>query len=165
MDIFNHELLLFWSSLNRNKVRYIMVGGIATNLHGYQRTTDDIDLWLENTLENRESLRMAFREYGMGDFEMMKRMQFVPGWTNFNLNNGLRLDVMTDVKGLEGFSFDECLSLASIADIEGVQVPFLHINHLIAAKKAANRPKDQLDIIYLEKIKKLLEEDPNSNPS
>jgi hypothetical protein len=100
----------------------------------------------------------------MGDFFMMERMQFVPGWTNFSLNNGMRLDVLVDVKGLEGFSFDECLQMASIADIDDIRVPFLHINHLIAAKKAANRPKDQLDIIYLEKIKKLLEEDSSSNP-
>ena len=34
-------------------------------------------------------------------------------------------------------------------------VRFLHINHLIASKKAANRPKDQIDVIYLEKIKEL----------
>jgi hypothetical protein len=37
-------------------------------------------------------------------------------------------------------------------------VPFLHINHLIANKVAVNRPKDQLDVMYLEKIKKMLED-------
>jgi len=165
MDIFDQEILNFWKSLSSSGAKYIMVGGYATNLHGYQRYTGDMDIWIEDTIENRGKLRRAFREYGMGDFYMMERLQLIPGWSPFSLNNGMRLDVMTYVKGLEGFSFDECLSLASIADIEGVQVPFLHINHLIAAKKAANRPKDQLDIIYLEKIKKLLEEDPNSNPS
>lgn len=65
---------------------------------------------------------------------------------------------MLTVKGLEGFSFEACLNLAAVADIDGVQVPFLHLNHLIAAKKAANRPKDQLDVMYLEKIQKILEE-------
>jgi hypothetical protein len=44
-----------------------------------------------------------------------------------------------------------------LADIDDVQVPVLHINHLIANKKAVNRPKDQLDVIYLEKIKQLRE--------
>ena len=94
----------------------------------------------------------------MGDFEMMERMQFVPGWTTFNLNNGLQLYIMVNMKGLEGFSFDECLQLVSIADIDGVQVPFLHINPLIANKVAVNWPKDQLDVMYLEKIKKMLED-------
>ena len=139
-----------------------MIGGYATNLHGYQRYTGDMDLWIDDTLDNRERLRMAFHKYGIGDFPMMERLQFVPGWTNFNLNNGFKLDIMTDVKGLEDFGFSICLSKASVADIDGIDVPFLHINHLIASKKAANRPKDQLDIIYLEKIQRLLDEEANN---
>lgn len=66
---------------------------------------------------------------------------------------------MVKMEGLEEFSFDECLKVAMIADIDGVPVPVLHINHLIANKKAVNRPKDQLDVIYLEKVKKLIEEE------
>lgn len=95
----------------------------------------------------------------MGDFSMLATMQIIPGWTNFNLNNGVRLDLMVDMKGLEGYTFDECYQMSNKADIDGVIVPFLHINHLIANKKAVNRPKDQLDVIYLEKIKKLKEEE------
>jgi hypothetical protein len=117
-----------------------------------------MDIWIKDTPENRKALRTAFKKYGMGDFDMLERLQFVPGWTYFHLNNGLRLDVMTDIKGLEECTFDECLQLAATADIEGVKIPFLHINHLIASKKAANRPKDQLDVIQLERIKKLQQE-------
>jgi hypothetical protein len=65
---------------------------------------------------------------------------------------------MTSLKGLEEFTFDECFSLATIATIENIDVPFLHINHLIQNKKAVNRPKDQVDVMELEKIKKLREE-------
>jgi hypothetical protein len=165
MDVFDNELLSFWKSLNTNNVKYIMVVGIATNLHGYQRATDDVDIWIKDTNDNRRNLRISFREYGMGDFDMMERMQFVPGWTYFNLNNGLRLDVMIGVKGLEGLGFDQCFEYATIADIDDVKVPFLHINHLIESKRAANRPKDQIDVIYLEKIKKLKDEmNQHSNP-
>jgi hypothetical protein len=39
-----------------------------------------------------------------------------------------------------------------------LKVPFLHINQLIANKKAVNRPKDQIDVPELEKIKKLREQ-------
>jgi hypothetical protein len=63
------------------------------------------------------------------------------------------------MKGLEGLSFEECLTKASIANIDDIRVPFLHINHLIINKKAVNRPKDQLDVIYLEKILKLRDEE------
>ena len=153
MDVFDEELLKFWSCLNGNFVKYIMVGGVAINLHGHTRLTDDIDLWLEDTLQNRKNLRAAFKEYGMGDLEPLLRIEFLPGWTYFHLNNGTRLDVMTKVKGMENYTFDECLALASVAEIYDIKIPFLHINHLLEAKKAANRPKDQLDIIELEKIK------------
>jgi hypothetical protein len=47
--------------------------------------------------------------------------------------------------------------MASKADLDGVIVPFLHINHLLANKKAVARPKDQLDVMELEKIKKHLD--------
>jgi hypothetical protein len=46
MDIFDEEILKFWAALQIQKVRYIMVGGYATNLHGYQRYTADIDIWM-----------------------------------------------------------------------------------------------------------------------
>lgn len=159
MDIYDDEFINFWLCLSKFKVKYIMVGGFATNMNGYQRVTSDIDVWFEDTPENIENMRLAFKAYGMGDFFMLATMQIVPGWTNFHLNNGVRLDLMVDMKGLEGYSFDECYQMSNKADIDGLIVPFLHINHLITNKKAVNRPKDQLDVIYLEKIKKIREEE------
>lgn len=132
-----------------------MVGGYATNLHGYQRFTGDLDIWIKDNLENRRALRKAFLKCNIGDYPMIDYMQFVPGWTEFHLNNGLRLDILINMKGLEGYTFDECLEMASVADIEDVGVPFLHINQLIENKKVVNRPKDQLDVIALEEIRKL----------
>jgi predicted nucleotidyltransferase len=156
MDIFDEEILKFWAALQNRQVRYIMVGGYATNLHGFQRYTGDMDIWIEDTSDNRERLRQAFIECGMGDYEILGTMQFVPGWTDFHLMNGLRLDILVSMEGLEGYTFQECLDMASIADIDGVKIPFLHINQLIANKKAVNRPKDQVDVIELERIVKIL---------
>jgi hypothetical protein len=157
MDVLNEELVRFWKALNDNDVRYIMVGGFATRFHGFNRNTDDLDMWLEDTLENRKHLRKAFSQLGYGDFASLETMQFVPGWTNFNVGGGVELDIMTGMKGLEDIPFDECLEMASIADLEGAEVPFLHINHLIANKRIVNRPKDQVDVIELEKIKEVRE--------
>ncbi|WP_256005866.1 hypothetical protein [Pedobacter deserti] len=155
MDIFDEEILKFWRALQECGVAYIMVGGYATNLHGYQRFTGDLDLWLQDSVDNRRALRQAFVKCGMGDYPMIDNMQFVPGWTDFRLNNGLRLDILIEMKGLEGYTFQECLDMASIADIEDVTVPFLHINQLIENKKTVNRPKDQLDVLALEQIRKI----------
>lgn len=164
MDVLDDELLQFWKVLNACQVKYIMVGGFATRFHGFDRTTDDLDMWLEDTVENRKNLRNAFKELGYGDFSSFEMMQFVPGWTNFYVGSGIELDIMTYMKGLENHSFEECLSKASFADLEGVQVPFLHINHLIDNKKAVNRPKDQMDVAQLEKIRQIREKQ-RQNPS
>lgn len=158
MDVQDEDLLNFWRILNKHHVNYIMVGGLATRLHGYNRTTDDLDIWIEDTAPNRKNFRAAFKELKYGDYPSLETMQFVPGWTTFYAA-GIELDIMTAMKGLEDEQFEQCYAMSNKADIDGIIVPFLHINHLIANKKAVNRPKDQLDVIYLEKIKKLREEE------
>ena len=158
MDIFDQGIIEFWKALAQYSVRYITVGGFATNLHGYQRYTGDMDIWIEDTLVNRRNLRLAFAALGMGDYPMLETMQIIPGWTEFYLPNGLRLDLLISMIGLEQYSFDECLKVATKAEIEDVTIYFLHINQLIANKKSVNRPKDQSDVVQLEKIKALRDE-------
>ena len=164
MDVFDKDLLEFWRVLNKHHVAYIMVGGFAVNMHGYIRATKDTDLWLKDELINRKNLRLAFSECGYGDYPSLETIEFVPGWTEFNIGGGIILDIMTSMKGLETLSFDICYKNARIADLDGVKVPFLHINDLIANKKAVGRPKDLFDLIELEKIKKLQEEINKKNP-
>ncbi len=159
MDVFDEDILSFWKSLQNNQVKFIMIGGYAINLHGYQRYTGDLDIWLYDDLQNRQRLRQAFVDCDMGDYPMLEYMQFVPGWTDFHLNNSLRLDILTQMPGLENYSFDDSLEMASVAVINDVSIPFLHINQLIENKKTVNRPKDQLDVLALEEIKRLREED------
>lgn len=159
MDFLDEEMIKFWNFLNRSKVSYIMVGGFAVNLQGFSRATKDADLWLMDDFGNRKSLRKAFADMGYGDYPSLETMPFVPGWTQFYIAKGLILDIMTSMKGLENFTFDECLKRAKIADFDGVKVPFLSIDDLIANKKAVDRPKDQIDVIELEKIKKVQETD------
>ena len=159
MDILDEGLLEFWRGLNKREVKYIMVGGFAVNMHGYIRATADADLWLKDDLENRKRLRQAFSDLGYGDYPSLETTQFVPGWSQFYIGNGIALDIMTSMKGIENLSFEDCYEMASVAQLEDVSVPFLHINHLLANKKAVFRPKDQLDVLELEKIKFLREED------
>ena len=128
-----------------------MVEGVAVNLHGYSRTTEDIDIWIKDTKANRKQLGLAFAKFGYDEINL-EDFQFIPGWTDFFIGAGIRLDVLIEMKGLEGYSFEESLQLASIASIENIEVPFLQINQLIANKKAVNRSKDQIDVMELENI-------------
>jgi hypothetical protein len=155
MDVLDEDLLRFWEYLNKHNVHYIMVGGFATRFHGFNRNTDDLDLWLEDTLANRKNLRAAFKDLGYGDFSSLETMEFVPGWTSFYVGQAIELDIMTSMKGLEDMTFGECLAQASVAELDEIKIPFLHISQL--NKIAVNRPKDQIDVIELEKIKKFRE--------
>ncbi len=157
-ESFDDAYIKLWKCLNESNVRYIMIGDFATNFYGFRHFTGNVDIYLEDTVENRRKLRQAYNAYGMGDFPSFETMQFIPGWVDFPLQNGARLDIMTSMKGIDA-SFDECLALAPKMTIRGEIVPVLHINHLLANKKAIARLKDQLDVQELEKIKKLLEED------
>ena len=48
-NIFHQDFRDFLSALNEAEVRYILVGGYSVVLHGYSRTTGDMDLWVERT--------------------------------------------------------------------------------------------------------------------
>lgn len=148
----NEQIIQVWKHLLENKVNYLTIGGFAVNIYGYGRNTGDIDIYIEDTLTNRKNLRSAISKMGLGDFESINTMQFIPGWTDFTLNFKFRLDIMTTVKGLENKPFVELLENATIIEIENVKVFFLDYKNLIIAKKASNRPKDILDIEELEKI-------------
>ncbi len=156
MDILNDDLFNLWKKLQQNNVVYIMVGGFASILNGISRATNDADIWLKDTLENRKALRKALLELDMGDFEQLETVQFIPGFSTIFLNSYMELDLFTDMKHFQQKDFDDCYKIASVAEIDGIKIPFLHINQLIQEKKANNRPKDQLDIEELEKIQDLL---------
>jgi predicted nucleotidyltransferase len=148
----NSQIIEIWKYFSLNRVKYLTIGGFAVNIYGYGRNTGDIDIFIEDSIENRENLRLALKQSGIGDFENMSTMQFIPGWTDITLNFNLRLDIMTSVKGLENNTFEQLLEKAYIAEISDIPVYFIDYENLIIAKKAANRPKDLLDIEELEKL-------------
>jgi hypothetical protein len=75
---------------------------------------------------------------------------------------GMRLDLMVKCKRpLKILSFNECLALAAIADLGTCKSPFFAHKSPDRLQKSSNRPKDQTDVIYLEKIKELLKEEEN----
>ena len=81
MDIYDESLLEFWKSLSDNKVSYIMVGGFAVNMHGFTRTTNDVDIWLNDTIPNRLNFGKAMIKSGY-DGANWEEIQFVPGWSD-----------------------------------------------------------------------------------
>jgi hypothetical protein len=82
----------------------------------------------------------------------LKRWNLLPDGYH-STANGVLLDIMTIVKGLENKSFDECQQRVGIADLTGARVPFLHIKDLLA-NKSSRQTQGQLDVSVFDKIKK-----------
>ena len=97
-----------------------MVGGLASRFNGYNRTTDDIEIWIEDSKLNRQNLRKSLIELGYGDYPSIETMQFVHGSTSFYAS-GVELDIMTEIKVIENKSFQKCYEMASISEIEGIK--------------------------------------------
>lgn len=149
------ELINIWRCLYLYKVDYLTVGGFAVNIYGYNRNTGDIDILVEDNLENRKRLRQAIKEMGIGDFKELETVPFIAGWTDISLDLGMRLDLMSQLKGLEGIPFKDLKSKSTKIPVEDFSVEFLDYDSLIKTKQACNRPKDILDIEELEKINRL----------
>ncbi len=144
-NIFNEDFRDFINCFNIYQVKYILVGGYSVILHGYSRTTGDMDLWVERTSENYSNIRKAFRSFGMPVFDMTEDI--------FLYNNDFdvftfgkppsSIDIMLDVKGLY---FDDCYKNAVYFEDDGLMVRTIYFNDLIDAKKASGRAKDIDDL-------------------
>src|SRR5262249_5223588 len=75
---------------------------------------------------------------------------------NFTLTTtGGDIDFLGQVAGVGGY--DQVLAQSEEKVIFGLTLRVLSLDGLIAAKKAANRPKDRNHLLELEELKKLLE--------
>ena len=145
MDIFNEDFQDFISALNNNEVKYILVGGYSVILHGYSRTTGDLDIWVNKEKENYSKLVRAFKEFKMSVFDMTKdNFLKTPELNVFTFGRPpSSIDIMTDVKGL---NFDETYKTSQIVEVEDLKVCLISLNQLLKAKRAAGRHKDLDDI-------------------
>src|ERR1017187_8123923 len=84
-NIFNPDFRDFVLALNNNKVFYILVGEYSVILHGYARTTGDMDIWVKKDVQNYKRIVKAFKEFKMPVFDM----------TQENFINNTELDVFT----------------------------------------------------------------------
>jgi Nucleotidyl transferase of unknown function (DUF2204) len=151
-NLFNDDFQDFLTALHQCDVRYVLVGGYSVILHGYSRTTGDMDIWVEKTHENYTRLSSAFAVFGMPTFDMtVDNFLYNPAFDVFTFGRQpVAIDIITAIKGL---TFDETYTQASDVEVDGIQVRLIHYNHLLQAKQAAGRPRDQNDLDNLQRRK------------
>jgi hypothetical protein len=144
-NIFNEDFRDFIQQLNDYNVRYILVGGYSVILHGYSRTTGDMDIWVDRTVENYNRLKLAFLHFGMPVFDMTEE-NFLrhPDWEVFRFGiPPSTIDLMIKVKGMD---FTECYDKAIFFEEDGLKIRTINLDGLINAKKASGRAKDINDL-------------------
>ena len=147
-NILNEDFTEFLKALNACKVEYVLIGGYAVIYHGYNRTTGDLDVWVNPTDYNYRKLLDAFQQFGLSPFDMTES-RFLQTDTEDVFSFGrppVSIDILTKVRGL---TFDETFQNSALLKFDGVDVRMIDIRDLLATKKATNRPKDQDDLEHL----------------
>ncbi len=151
-NIFNPDFQDFIRAINAAEVDYLVVGGYAVILHGYNRTTGDLDVWVRKSSDNYQRLLKAFDQFGMSIFDMTEE-NFLHNPTLDVFSFGVppvSIDLMTETKGL---NFDEAFKQAQWFEFEDLNIRVVQFQDLLNAKAAANRPKDREDIQQLQRKK------------
>jgi predicted nucleotidyltransferase len=143
MDI---ESLL--KSLNAHCVEYVVIGATAFPVHGYSRSTLDVDIFIRPDPANAERVLDALREFGydVTDLTVDDLMSF-----KILLRQYL---VEADIHPfVTGITFEQVWR-NKVCNLYGeTPTAFASLDDLIQMKQAANRPKDQDDLKYLLAIK------------
>ena len=153
MDLFEDEIILFFKHLTQQQVSFILVGGLAVNYYGFNRATGDIDIWINDSKENRENFVNALNNYGIVGSEIFYDLPFIAGYSEIMLDNGMRIDLMSDLQFFKKENYNECYKLANAFNLtEEVEIKILHINTLISEKEQSKRLKDNVDADALKKL-------------
>lgn len=145
-----NELLLMFNAAD---VRYLLVGGQAMRLAGMPRFSMDWDFFIPP----RDEGNFAKLNGMLKDELDMPIVPLGARGENFIQTYQTRWGVLQFHLGLPGVPrFEEAETAAVIHKTEtGSPVKCLSGSHLLASKRAADRPQDQVDIIFLEELKRL----------
>jgi hypothetical protein len=137
------------AALVRQDARFLIVGAHALAAHGYPRATVDIDIWIAPTPENAQRVWRALAEFGapLQDLSIRESDFTRPDIVaQFGLPPN-RIDMLTGVTGL---TFERAWQNRIEDVVEGVRVPLLGFDDLLANKRATGRVKDLADVKGLE---------------
>jgi predicted nucleotidyltransferase len=151
-------------------VQFVLIGGQALVAHGSAYVTYDTDICYQRTPVNLAALVAAFatiHPYLRGvppGLPFCFDVPTIEAGLNFTLDTDYgKIDILGEVSGVG--SYDQVLAQSVEKTIYGSSVRILSLDGLIAAKKAAGRTKDQLHLLELLELKKMLEAAKPSRPT
>jgi hypothetical protein len=135
----------FLNLLNKNGVRYLLVGGWAVGIYGYPRATADMDVLIAIDDNNLDRLLQTLEEFGA---PKISKDHFKITGNVFRMGRSpIRIDVINDASGV---NIEECYPRRNIAHIDGIDISLISRKDLIKNKRASGRSKDIADAEILE---------------
>ena len=154
MDILNDEFLLFLQCAQQNNLRYMLIGGYAVNYYGYNRNTDDMDVWLAPTNENKLLFinTLLCMKYSEREVAPIYQEDFTRPFIGSFGSEGNDIDVLTVVHhSISYFDAEQHRNTFEISP--GIFMNIVPYDILKDMKLRAHRDKDLWDITQLEKLR------------
>ena len=134
--------------LREHKVRFVIIGATAFPVHGYSRSTLDIDIFIEPCTANARRTREALKAFGydVSDLSVEDLLTYKVLIRQYLVET----DIHPFVKGI---GFDQVWANKVKAKLGETYAWFASLDDLIAMKQAAGRAKDKEDLKYLRKLR------------
>jgi len=124
----------------------MVIGGVASVLHGVPRATFDLDILIDANTENAQRLLAALTEAGFGTATMTNAQDIIAHEITV-FNDRVRIDVQTRTPGV---SFQDAWNRRKTITYQGQDFFILSKEDLIASKRACARQVDIEDVRLLE---------------
>ena len=154
MNIFIDEHRQMLLTLIKYNVNFMLIGGYAVIHYGYERSTGDMDIWLQLGNENKNRLLAALAEFGIEDEHIrhLNELDLDKAVPVFFLGAPpRRIDFVTAISRV---AFDDAVKNANYFQLQDKQIPVIHYDDLILSKMFTGRAKDKADIEELQRINK-----------
>ena len=168
------------ATLNRHKVDYVVIGGVALQAHGHVRTTQDLDVVAAWTPENMQRLASALRELGaqlrgadadpLGlDLGSPRELYSGGNFLLHTRHGDLDVFAAEETPGAPS-RYEDLRDRGIPIDVQGISLLIAHPEHLIRMKTAASQLRDRPeakrrqdldDIVVLSRV---LAADPDQGP-
>jgi predicted nucleotidyltransferase len=139
------DLVALCRALNREGVRYLLIGGFAVILHGFVRTTKDVDLLIDPSDTKVAALKRALASLPDNAAAEIRDAD-VRQYTVVRVADEIVVNLMASACGI---TYEEAMRHdVEHRDIDGVRVPLAGKRLLIRLKDTV-RPSDQMDVGFL----------------
>ncbi len=156
------DLSLLLETLADHGVDYVVIGGVATQVHGHRRTTMDLDLTPDPDPENLGRLAAALSELEARPRDPALQQSQVPVTDPERLSVAAivpplvtrhgQVHILKEPKGAR--AYDRMREAALVIELDGTEVAIASLDDLIRMKRAAGRPSDLDDIAALTEVEK-----------